>query len=74
MKSNSTKPLTSADFTTWGPDFRSQEAFRTTGTFHIQGPVLVQNSQYGIKVSILAKDNRILSPPLGDVFALPAKK
>lgn len=25
-------------FVTWGPDFRSQEAMRTTGTYHIKGP------------------------------------
>jgi len=57
-------------FTTWGPDFRSQEAVQSTGTFHIQGPMLVENSPYGIRVAIVAKDNSILSTPIADTFTL----
>jgi hypothetical protein len=60
----------STDFITWGPDFRSQEAFRTTGAFHIKGPVLVENSQYDIRIAILAKDGSILSKPIVDSFIL----
>jgi hypothetical protein len=60
----------STDFTTWGPDFRSQEAFRTTGTFHIKGPILVENSEYDIRIAILAKDGSILSKPIVDTFIL----
>src|SRR5437867_1580947 len=62
-----------SEFTTWGPDFHSQEAIRSTGTFHIKGPVLVENSQYGIRVAIISKDNSILSNPIADTFALPPK-
>jgi len=60
----------SSQFITWGPDFRSQEAVQSTGTFHIQGPMLVENSPYAIKVAILSKDNSILSNPVADTFSL----
>ena len=70
---NAGSNTTANDFITWGPDFRSQEAFRTTGTFHVRGPVLVENSQYGIRVAIIAKDNKMLSPPLSDTFSLLPK-
>ena len=71
--------LSSADnatvhpFTTWGPDFIGQEAVHSTGTFHIRGPVLVQNSPYSIKISIVANDNTILSKPISDTFVLPQR-
>ena len=58
-------------FTTWGPDFISQEQFNTDGVFHISGPVLVQNSPYSIVVSIVASSNRELQHPISDTFALP---
>lgn len=64
----------STDFITWGPDFRSQEALLTTGTFHIKGPVLVENSQYDIRIAILAKDGSILSKPIVDTFILLPEK
>jgi plastocyanin len=60
----------STQFSTWGPDFRSQEAVQSTGTFHIQGPMLVENSPYSIRVAIVSKDNSILSTPIVDTFAL----
>ncbi len=72
MKSNATK-ISSNDFTTWGPDFRSQESFRTDGTFHIKGPVLVKDMPYSIKVDIIQEDNKILSPPVSDVFQILPK-
>jgi hypothetical protein len=56
-------------FTTWGPDFIGQEAGYSTGTFHIRGPVLVQNSPYSIQISIVGKDNSI-SNPISDTFVL----
>ena len=64
----------STDFDTWGPDFRSQEAFRTDGTFHIKGPLLVENSEYNIRIAIIAKDGFILSKPLVDTFVLLPEK
>jgi hypothetical protein len=60
----------STDFITWGPDFRSQESIRSTGTFHIKGPILVENSQYNIRIAIIARDGSILSKPIADTFAL----
>jgi hypothetical protein len=39
-----------------GPDFRSQEGTRTTGTYHIKGPLLIDPPQYDFKVAIVAKD------------------
>ena len=60
----------SSQFITWGPDFRSQEAVQSTGTFHIQGPMLVENSPYSIRVAIIDKDNSVLSNPITDTFDL----
>lgn len=71
VKTNTTK-TTFNNFTTWGPDFASQEALRTTGTFHIKGPVLIQDSQYGIKVDLVSLDNQKLSS-IGDIFILSPK-
>lgn len=62
-------------FTDWGPDFIGQEQFRTTGVFHIKGPVLVENHPYYIQVSMIAKDNTFLPNYLTDTFELtPLKK
>jgi hypothetical protein len=58
-------------FTTWGPDFIGQEAVHTTGTFHIRGPMLTQNSPHSILISIVGKDNRIFPNPISDAFLLP---
>ncbi len=47
---------------TQGPDFIGQVP--TATTFHIRGPMLIDNSPYSIKVSIIGKDNRIFSNPI----------
>ena len=60
----------STDFTTWGPDFRSQESFRTTGTYHLKGPLLVENSEYDIRIAVIARDSILLSKPIADTFVL----
>ena len=65
------KSKNATDFTTWGPDFRSQESLRTTGTFHIKGPVLVDGSPYYIKIAIVNQGNKIISNPVPDTFMLP---
>jgi hypothetical protein len=65
------KSKNATDFITWGPDFRSQESLRTTGTFHIKGPILVDNSPYYVKVAIVNQGNKIISNPLTDTFLLP---
>jgi hypothetical protein len=61
---------TTSQFTNWGPDFIGQEQVRTNGVYHIRGPVLVQNSPYSIQVSIVAKDNAVLSSLISDTFVL----
>jgi plastocyanin len=70
--SNTTRNV-SHQFTTWGPDFISEEGRGSTGTFHIQGPVLTNNKDtYYIMVGIIAKDNKIFSKPIFDQFILPS--
>ena len=60
-------------FTTWGPDFIGEEGYRTTGTFHIMGPVLVTDQPYSISVSIVGSDNTQFTNPPMDTFALPSQ-
>ena len=70
--SNATKNI-SHQFTTWGPDFISEEAKGSTGTFHIQGPVLTNSREtYYITVAIVAKDSKFFSKPQSDRFILPS--
>ncbi len=63
--------MNASHFITWGPDFIGQEAVNNDGTFHIKGPVLIENSPYTVDVQITAKDNNEISPPVGDQFILP---
>jgi hypothetical protein len=60
-------------FTTWGPDFVSQEGHGSTGTFHIQGPMLTNNTQYYLTVQIVSKDGVVFKPPVSDQFILPTQ-
>ena len=53
--------INSSDFITCGPDFRNQESVRSTGMFHIKGPILIGSSEYGIRLAIIAKDGPTLS-------------
>ena len=57
--------------TTYGPDISAP----ITGTFHIEGPFLVENNDYIIKVEVevISIDGKLLSEPIEDVFILPAK-
>jgi plastocyanin len=64
----------SSDYMTWGPDFRSQEAFRTTGTYHLKGPLLVENSEYDVRIAITSRDGTLLSNPIADTFVLLPSK
>jgi plastocyanin len=56
-------------FTTWGPDFLGEEGYGNTGTFHIQGPILKDNGQYFITITMLDKDDVPLTN-VSDTFAL----
>lgn len=64
----------SRTFTTWGPDFIGEEGYRTTGTFHIMGPVLTTDQPYSITVSIAGSDNIIFTNPPTDTFDLPLQE
>jgi plastocyanin len=55
--------------TTYGPDLSAP----ITGTYHIEGPILVEPNDYIIKVELISKDGKGLSKPIEDVFLLPAK-
>jgi hypothetical protein len=55
--------------TTYGPDLSAP----ITGTYHIEGPILVEPNDYIIKVELISKDGKSLSKPIEDVFLLPAK-
>ena len=59
-----------ADFITWGPDLTDQEGVASDGVYHVQGPVLTENEDYTIKVSIVAIDNAEQPQPPSDVFLL----
>jgi hypothetical protein len=61
-------------FTTWGPDFIGEEGYRTTGTFHIMGPVLVTDQPYTISISIIGSDNTLFTNPPMDTFDLPLQQ
>ncbi len=55
--------------TTYSPDISAP----ITGTFHIEGPFLVENNDYIIKVEVISIDGKILSEPIEDVFILSSK-
>ena len=69
--SSSSIPLSNSTIktTTYGPDISSP----ITGTFHIGGPILVEDNDHIIKVEIVSIDGKSLSEPIEDVFILPAK-
>jgi plastocyanin len=41
-------------FITWGPDLTDQQGVASDGVYHVQGPVLTQNEDYTINVSIVS--------------------
>jgi hypothetical protein len=57
--SNQTGALPPSPFVAWGPDLTDQEGVTSDGTYHVQGPVLVNDEDYTIGVSIVAIDNGI---------------
>jgi plastocyanin len=54
--------------TTYGPDLNSP----ITGTYHIEGPILVEPTPYFIKVVVTKIDLTAPSQPIVDEFTLPA--
>jgi hypothetical protein len=59
-------------FVTWGPDLTDQEGLAGDGTYHVQGPVLTENEDYTIIVSITSIDDTAQSQPPSDDFLLPS--
>jgi plastocyanin len=68
------KASSAKQFKVWGPDVadRPPGGPFNDGTFHIQGPVLVDYDTYVIDVSIVAKDGKLLPSPITDTFVLPS--
>jgi plastocyanin len=71
LSNTSSIPLSKSTIktTTYGPDLSAP----ITGTYHIEGPLLVEPNDYIIKVELISIDGKSLSKPIEDVFLLPAK-
>lgn len=59
-------------FVTWGPDLTDQEGVASDGAYHVQGPIMTENEDYIITVSITSIDNAVQSQPPSDDFILPS--
>lgn len=70
--SNQTGGAAQPHFVTWGPDLTDQEGVASDGAYHVQGPVLTENQDYTITVSITSIDNAVQSQPPSDDFILPS--
>jgi plastocyanin len=70
--SSSSSNQTAPNFVTWGPDLTDQEGVASDGVFHVQGPVLTENEDYTINVSITSIDNAAQPQPPSDNFLLPS--
>ena len=70
--SSSNQTTTPPTFVTWGPDLTDQEGVASDGVFHVQGPVMTENEDYTITVSITSIDNAVQSQPISDDFLLPS--
>jgi plastocyanin len=55
--------------TTYGPDLNSP----ITGTYHIEGPILVEPTSYSIKVEVTKVNGIAPSQPIVDEFIIPAQ-
>lgn len=63
---------TTLNFVTWGPDLTDQEGVASDGVFHVQGPVMTENENYTMTVSITSIDNVVQPQPISDDFLLPS--
>jgi plastocyanin len=68
----SSNQTTASNFVTWGPDLTDQEGVASDGAYHVQGPVLTENEDYTITVSISSIDDTIQQQPPSDDFLLPS--
>lgn len=55
--------------TTYGVDLSAP----ITGTYHIEGLILVEPNDYIVKVELILIDGKSLSKPIEDIFILPLK-
>lgn len=62
---NSTMP-----FATWGPDLTDQEGVASDGTYHVRGPVMMDNDIYTVHVAIVEIDGKAQPSPIQDEFLL----
>ncbi len=71
LSNTSSTPLSKSTIktTTYGPDLSAP----ITGTYHIEGPILIEPNDYIINVELISIDGKSLSEPIEDVFLLPAK-
>ena len=69
--SSSSNQTAGPQFVSWGPDLTDQEGVASDGAFHVQGPVMTENEDYTITVSINSVDNAAQPQPLSDDFLLP---
>lgn len=71
LSNTSSIPLSKSTIktTTYGPDLSAP----ITGTYHIEGAILVEPNDYIIKVELTSIDGKSPSKPIEDVFLLPAK-
>jgi hypothetical protein len=63
---------TASNFVTWGPDLTDQEGVASDGVYHVQGPVMTENRDYTITVSITSIDDAVQPQPPSDDFLLPS--
>jgi plastocyanin len=70
--SSSSNQTSSSNFVTWGPDLTDQEGVASDGVYHVQGPVLTENEDYTITVSITSIDDTVQTQPPSDDFLLPS--
>jgi plastocyanin len=72
ITSSSSNQTASSNFVTWGPDLTDQEGVASDGAFHVQGPIMTENEDYTITVSITSIDNAAQPQPPSDDFILPS--
>jgi plastocyanin len=66
------QPSQQPNFITWGPDLTDREGVASDGAFHVQGPVMTENEDYTITVSVVSIDDAVQPQPPSDDFLLPS--
>jgi hypothetical protein len=69
---SSSSNQTAPNFVSWGPDLTDQEGVASDGAYHVQGPVMTENQDYTITVSITSVDNAAQLQPPSDDFLIPS--